>query len=99
MISESKKENEWDLLQRLDRVEIEIEQIKARNDRVELDKAWETSFFRRILIAILTYIVTAIVFLLIGVPYFLLSALIPTVGYVLSTLSLRIIKTHWEEKQ
>lgn len=29
-------------------LEKEIEQIKARNKRVELDKAWETSWTRRI---------------------------------------------------
>ena len=35
----------------------EIEKIKERNKRVELDKKWETSGLRRICICILTYIV------------------------------------------
>ena len=34
----------------------EIEKIKFRNKKVELDKAWETSWNRRICICILTYI-------------------------------------------
>lgn len=40
----------------LQHVKEEIEQIKQRNARVESDKAWETSLFRKILIAVLTYI-------------------------------------------
>ena len=35
----------------------EIDNIKQRNKRVELDKKWETSWTRRICICILTYIV------------------------------------------
>ena len=38
-------------------LEKEIEEIKKRNIRVEKDKAWETSFTRKVCIAILTYIV------------------------------------------
>ena len=35
----------------------EIENIKERNKRVELDKKWETCWTRKICICILTYIV------------------------------------------
>ena len=38
-------------------LENEIEKIKERNARVEKDKAWETSWTRRICIMILTYVV------------------------------------------
>ena len=38
----------------------EIEEIKKRNKRVELDKAWETSWTRKICICILTYIVVVV---------------------------------------
>ena len=38
----------------------EIEEIKKRNKRVELDKSWETSWTRRICIMILTYIIVII---------------------------------------
>lgn len=41
-------------------LEKEIEQIKERNKRVELDKKWETSWTRKICIMILTYIVVII---------------------------------------
>ena len=99
MITKAKQEDDSDLPQRIDRLESEIEQLKSRNALVERDKAWETSFFRRSSIAILTYVVTAIVFLLIGVPYFGLSALIPTIGYLISTLTLPIVKIQWSNKQ
>ena len=38
-------------------LEKEIELIKERNKRVETDKAWETSWTRKICIAVLTYLV------------------------------------------
>lgn len=38
----------------------EIEQIEKRNKRVEIDKAWETSFTRRVCIMLLTYIIVII---------------------------------------
>ena len=41
-------------------LEQEIEQIKQRNRRVELDKKWETSGTRKICICVLTYIVVVI---------------------------------------
>lgn len=41
-------------------LEQEVEDIKNRNKRVELDKKWETSLTRRICICILTYIVVII---------------------------------------
>ena len=41
-------------------LEQEIQKIKLRNRKVELDKKWETSWTRRICIMILTYIVVII---------------------------------------
>jgi|GEM_PF-4648949 len=38
-------------------IEQEIFRIKERNWRVEIDKKWETSWFRRLLIIIFTYFV------------------------------------------
>ena len=39
----------------LKNLEKEIENIKERNKKVELDKSWETSWTRKICIMILTY--------------------------------------------
>ncbi len=73
----------------------EVNLIKERNKKVEADKAWETSLFRVGFISLITYIITAIVFYFIGVKNFLLSALIPTIGYYVSTQSLPFIKRWW----
>ena len=38
-------------------LEERIKRIEERNKRVEIDKAWETSWTRRICICVLTYII------------------------------------------
>lgn len=79
-------------------IQKELEVIKNRNKKVEQNKAWETSLFRKISIIVITYIVASVVMYFIGVQKFLLNALIPTVGYLLSTLSLSFIKNWWVDK-
>lgn len=74
-----------------------VEEILKRNTRVEADKAWETSYTRRMIIALITYSVAAYFMTRIGVPDPFLNALVPTGGYVLSTLSLPLIKKWWQK--
>ncbi len=77
----------------------EIEKIKERNARVELDKKWETSMTRKVTICILTYIVVIIYSILIQrVSNVFLSSLVPVIGFTLSTLSLKKIRKIWEKK-
>lgn len=76
----------------------ELELIKARNARVEADKAWETSKTRKIIIAVLTYIVIVLFFLVANLPNPFVNALVPTAGFVLSTLSLPYFKRIWLAK-
>ena len=73
----------------------EIESIKERNKRVETDKAWETSKTRRAIIALTTYFVIVIFLYIIGVPEPWFVASVPTIGYVLSTLTLPFFKKFW----
>ncbi len=73
----------------------EIEQIKARNQRVEKDKAWETSTVRKISVAILTYLTVLLFFIVIKVENPLINAIVPTLGFLLSTMSLPFIKKLW----
>jgi len=80
---------------KIEEIKKEIDMIKRRNKRVELDKAWETSLFRKVLIAILTYIVVVIFMWAIDVENFLLNAIVPTAAFVLSTFSLSWIKGWW----
>ena len=80
-------------------LEKKIEKIEKRNKRVEADKAWETSFLRKILIIIFTYIF-AVLYLKIADttnPWF--GAVVPCVGFYLSTQSIKIVKTGWINKR
>lgn len=79
-------------------METELEQIQERNKRVELDKAWETSKTRRGFVAAITYVIAAAFMARIGVSDPLINALVPTGGYLLSTLSLPVIKKWWIKK-
>ncbi|ELR99672.1 hypothetical protein GLO73106DRAFT_00035240 [Gloeocapsa sp. PCC 73106] len=76
-------------------LEKEIAAIKARNQKVEADKAWETSMFRKIAILIITYTFALILMFLINVKHPYLDALVPTLGFYLSTLSLDFGKKIW----
>jgi len=79
-------------------IEREIEQIKQRNKRVELDKVWETSWTRKICIMILTYIVVIIYsYVIRNYDNIFLSSLVPVIGFTLSTLSLKLIRKIWEK--
>ncbi|MCL1902101.1 MAG: hypothetical protein FWG18_00545 [Alphaproteobacteria bacterium] len=76
-------------------IENEIKAIHLRNRQVEADKKWETSWTRKIAVAIITYAVIVVVMFSLEMPNPFLSAIIPTAGFILSTLSLRFIKTIW----
>jgi hypothetical protein len=73
----------------------DFDDIKQRNARVEADKAWETSWTRRSLITAGTYIIVSLYLLVLGVENYWLHALVPTGGFLLSTLSLPIVKNMW----
>lgn len=76
-------------------IQIQLNEIKSRNSRVEADKAWETSWARKILVAILTYLVILLFLLIIKVERPFTAAIIPTIGFVLSTASLSFGKKIW----
>ena len=77
----------------------ELEEIKLRNKRVELDKKWETSYTRKICICVLTYIVVLIYSNMVNKSNnIFLSSLVPVIGFFLSTLSLRLVRKLWEKK-
>lgn len=81
-------------------LEKEIIEIKERNKRVELDKAWETSGIRRLCICILTYIVVVTYSYVINkVSNVLLSSIVPVIGFTLSTLSLKFVRRIWEKNR
>lgn len=86
---------QFDLEKKVELLEKELDLIKGRNQKVELEKAWEVSLIRKVAILVLTYMLASLVLNVTGVEEFLLSAIIPTLGYFLSTLSVSWLKSIW----
>lgn len=76
-------------------LEKRINDIENRNKRVEGDKAWETSPLRKILILVLTYIFAVLYLKIADTTNPFLGAVVPCVGFFLSTQTLNIIKKKW----
>jgi hypothetical protein len=72
-----------------------LELIEERNKKVELNKDWETSFSRKIIITILTYITIVLFFIIANLPKPFINSIVPTAGFALSTLSLPFFKKLW----
>lgn len=79
----------------IDLFQKEIAELKARNKRVEADKAWETSLTRKVAISGLTYGVVVLFFFVADLANPFVNALVPSIGFVLSTLSLSLFKKWW----
>ncbi len=79
----------------LKQLEREIEIIKGRNRRVESDKYWETSYTRRFLLMLFTYLAIGFYLLAIKVPEPWLNAIVPAIAFMLSTLTLPFFKRQW----
>jgi di/tricarboxylate transporter len=69
-----------------------IDSIEKRNKRVEGDKAWETSKIRKVLIVILTYIFAFLYLKIADTTNPFLGAVVPCLGFYLSTLTVNKIK-------
>ena len=83
---------------RIEELQLEIEEIKKRNQRVEADKAWETSWTRKLVVSVLTYIVIVVFFYFAGLPKPFINAIVPAVAFVLSTLTVPLFKKWWLKK-
>ena len=80
-------------------LEEKVIEITERNKREELDKKWETRLTRKICIAVLTYIVVIIYTSITNkIGNVFLSSLVPVMGFLLSTLSLKWVRKVWEKK-
>ena len=79
-------------------LENKVAEIQKRNARVEANKAWETSGVRIISIAVITYLVVAVILHFINVPRIWLNAIIPTIGFILSIQTLPVIKRWWVKR-
>jgi len=75
--------------------EDKLNELTLRNYKVDLDKKWETSNFRKVLVLVTTYFLASITMFAIGDSKPFISSLIPTLGYFLSTFSFGFIKKIW----
>lgn len=82
----------------LEELQKQIEEIKLRNKRVEAEKAWETSATRRLLILVLTYFVVVLFFIFAKLPDPFANAVVPSLAFVISTISVPVIKKWWVKK-
>lgn len=82
----------------IEQLQNRIEKIEKRNQRVEIDKAWETSWTRKIIVSFLTYFVVVCFFYFANLPKPLINALIPAGAFILSTFSVTLIKRIWMRK-
>ena len=80
-------------------IEERIESIEKRNAQVESNKSWETSWVRKISIAILTYITVVVYHLIIDAENPLIVSIVPVIGFLLSTLSLQFIRKRFESNK
>jgi len=76
-----------------------LQAIEGRNARVSDEKAWETSWVRCGLIAGITYGCGVVLLTALGHEGAWKHALVPVMGYLLSTLSLPAVKKIWIEQR
>jgi len=75
-----------------------IEKIEERNKRVEVDKHWEGSWTRKIVIMFLTYAVVVTYLFVIGNDNPWINAIVPPVGFLLSTLAVGRLRVWWQAR-
>lgn len=76
-------------------LESRVAAIEKRNQEVELNKAWEGSWTRRILIVIFTYFsISLYLYFIVGIDPWI-NAIVPALGFLLSTLTLPYFKKWW----
>jgi len=79
-------------------IEQRLSAIEQRNKKVESDKAWETSYLRRIILVLFTYLAMGVYLWAVDIPKPWLNAIVPSVAFMLSTLTLPWIKKAWVKR-
>ena len=72
-----------------------IKRIEARNKKVEIDKSWELSYFRRFLLSLFTYLAIGFYLQTVNIEEPWLNAIVPSAAFMLSTLTLPFFKKVW----
>jgi len=76
-------------------IEERVQKIENRNSKVEFDKEWETSWTRRGLLTLFTYLAIGVYMRAIDIERPWLNAVVPAVAFVLSTLTMPFFKKVW----
>ena len=79
----------------MENLEQKVQKIEDRNKGVEADKAWETSWTRRVLLTIFTYLAMGVYMWAINISRPWLNAVVPAVAFMLSTLTMPFFKKLW----
>jgi len=79
-------------------LERRLKEIEERNRKVESDKGWETSWTRRGLLTLFTYIAIGTYMWAIEIHRPWLNAVVPAVAFMLSTLTIPFFKSIWIRK-
>jgi hypothetical protein len=79
----------------MENLEERILKIEERNKKVEVDKAWETSWSRRLLLVLFTYLAVGLYLASIHISRPWLNALVPSAGFMISTLTMPFFKKIW----
>ncbi len=79
----------------MENLEQRISSIEERNKRVELDKAWEVSWTRKVLLIAFTYITIGLFLSVTAVSNPWLNAIVPAIGFTISTLTMPLFKSIW----
>ena len=82
-------------MNRIRALEHRVRNIEMRNFSVESNKDWETSFTRRVLLAIFTYFSVGIYMYYINIPNPWINSIVPALAFLLSTLPHPIFKEAW----
>ena len=83
---------------KIDEIEKRIEKIEERNKKVETDKMWEASLTRKVILLVFTYLSIGIYLKIINIDRPWLNAIVPAVGFMLSTLTLPFFKKIWKNR-
>jgi len=79
----------------MESLEQKIQKIEERNQRVEYDKKWETSWTRRVLLSFFTYIAIGTYLWTIKIERPWMNAIVPAVAFMISTLTMPFFKKMW----
>lgn len=79
----------------MENLEERLLKIEERNKKVEVDKAWETSWSRRLLLVLFTYLAVGLYLSSINITRPWLNAIVPSAGFLISTLTMPFFKKIW----